>query len=57
MTREQFLRDCRKARCPAGPDGKFQMRADGKITKPEGWQGPRIGEILRQHGAFEEAAQ
>lgn len=53
--RELFAEVHRSNMAKAGPDGKFQMRADGKITKPEGWQGPRIAEILRHHGAAVEA--
>ena len=30
-----------------GPDGQPIRRADGKITKPEGWQPPDIAKVLR----------
>lgn len=26
--------------------GKVTKRPDGKVTKPQGWEGPRIGEVL-----------
>lgn len=34
------------------PDGSFKVikRADGKVTKPEGWTPPDIAGILRAHG-------
>lgn len=34
-----------------GPDGKPNVRADGKIIKPEGWQPPDIARILREAGS------
>ena len=29
-----------------GPDGKPIIRGDGKVTKPEGWQGPQLGPFV-----------
>jgi predicted HAD superfamily Cof-like phosphohydrolase len=33
-----------------GPDGIPIYRADGKVAKPDGWQPPDIGSIIRRHG-------
>lgn len=33
-----------------GPDGKPVVRADGKVTKPAGWEPPKIAELLRREG-------
>lgn len=36
-----------------GPDGKPIYRDDGKILKPEGWEGPDIGAVLARQAARE----
>lgn len=33
-----------------GPEGKPILREDGKVLKPEGWQPPRIAEVLKRGG-------
>jgi predicted HAD superfamily Cof-like phosphohydrolase len=29
--------------------GKVKRREDGKILKPEGWQGPQVEKVLKEH--------
>ena len=29
--------------------GKVKRREDGKILKPEGWQGPQVSKVLKEH--------
>lgn len=42
-----FFQDVHEANMrKLGPDGKPVVREDGKVIKPEGWVGPRTGEIL-----------
>jgi len=32
------------------PDGKANVRSDGKVLKPEGWKPPDIAALLQRHG-------
>lgn len=32
--------------------GKVRKREDGKVLKPEGWQGPQIEKVIAEHDNF-----